>query len=58
MYRVSHIIVPTLFFAQIGTRILKIDLEIAEIIDVKDGTCHLEVDILLFLRGKKIILVL
>ena len=42
----------------IGTRILRIDLEIAEIIDIKDGTCHLEVDILLFLRGKKIILVL
>ena len=41
-----------------GTEILKIDLEIAEIIDVKDGTCHLEVDILLFHRGKKIILVL
>ena len=38
---------------KIGTRILKIDLEIAEIIDVKDGTCHLEVDILIFLRGKK-----
>ena len=43
---------------QIGTRILKIDLQIAEIIDVKDVTCHLEIDILLLLRCKKIILVL
>ena len=42
----------------IGTRILKIDLEIAEIFEVKDGTRHLEIDILLLHRGKKIILVL
>ena len=39
----------------IGTRILKIDLEIAEIIDIKLGTCHLEIDILLLHRGRKII---
>ena len=39
----------------IGARILKIDLEIAEIFKVKDGTRHLEVDILLLLRGKKIV---
>ena len=32
----------------IATRILKIDLEIAETIDIKVGTCHLEIDILLF----------
>ena len=31
----------------IATRILKIDLEIAEIIEVKVGTRHLEIDILL-----------
>ena len=42
----------------IGTRILKIDLKIAEIIEVKVGTRHLEIDILLFHRVKKIILVL
>ena len=42
----------------IGTRILKIDLEIAEIIEVKVGNHHLEIDILLLHRGKKIILVL
>ena len=42
----------------IGTRILKIDLEIAEIIEVKVGTRHLEIDILLLHRVKKIILVL
>ena len=42
----------------IGTRILKIDLEIAEILEVKDATHHLEIDILLLNRGKKIILVL
>ena len=42
----------------IGTRILKIDLKIAEIIDVKVGTCHLEIDILLLHRVQKIILVL
>ena len=42
----------------IAPRILKIDLEIAEIIDIKIGTCHLEIDILLLHRVKKIILVL
>ena len=31
----------------IGTRILKIDLEIAEIFEVKVGTRHLEINILL-----------
>ena len=36
---------------QIGTRILKIDLEIAEIIEVKVGNHHLEIDILLLHRG-------
>ena len=39
----------------IGTRILKIDLEIVEIIDVKVGNHHLEIDILLLHRGRKII---
>ena len=38
-----------------GTEILKIDLEIAEIIDVKVGNHHLEIDILLLHRGRKII---
>ena len=38
-----------------GTEILKIDLEIAEIIDVKVGNHHLEIDILLLHRGLKII---
>ena len=38
----------------IGTRILKIDLEIAEIIEVK-GNHHLEIYILLWHRGRKII---
>ena len=42
----------------IATRIFKIDLEIAETIDIKAGTRHLEIDILLFHRVKKIILVL
>ena len=42
----------------IGTRILKIDLQIVEIIDVEDGTRNLEIDVLLLLRSKKIILVL
>ena len=37
----------------IATRILKIDLEIAEIIEVKVGTRHLEIDILLLHRGRK-----
>ena len=39
----------------IGTRILKIDLKIAEIIEVKVGTRHLEIDILLLQRVKKTI---
>ena len=38
-----------------GTEILKIDLEIAEIIDVKVGNHHLEIDMLLLHRGRKII---
>merc|ERR1711994_479932 len=42
----------------IGTRIFKIDLEIAEIIEVKVGTRHFEIDILLSHRVKEIILVL
>ena len=42
----------------IGTRILKIDLEIAEIIEVKVGTCHIEIYILLLRRVKKNNLVL
>ena len=37
----------------IGTRILKIDLEIVEIIEVKVGNHHLEIDILLLHRGRK-----
>ena len=41
-----------------GTRILKIDSELAEIFELKDGTHHLEIDILLLHRGEKIILVL
>ena len=41
-----------------GTRILKIDSELAEIFEVKDGTHHLEIYILLLHRDKKIILVL
>ena len=36
----------------IGTRILKIDLEIVEIIEVKVGNHHLEIDILLLHRQK------
>ena len=40
----------------IGTRILKIDLEIAEIIEVKVGNHHLEIDILLLHRRRKVIL--
>ena len=39
----------------IGTRILKIDLEIPEIIEVKVGNHHFEIDILLSHRGRKII---
>ena len=42
----------------IGTRILKINLEIAEIIEVKVGNHYLEIYILLLHRVKKIILVL
>ena len=38
----------------IGTRILKIDLELSEIIEVKVGNHHLEIDILLLHRGRKI----
>ena len=43
---------PTLM---IGTRILKIDLEIVELFEVKVGNHHLEIDILLLHRGRKII---
>ena len=39
----------------IGTRILKINLEIAEIIEVKVGNHHLEIYNLVFHRGRKII---
>ena len=39
----------------IGTRILKIDSEIAEIIEVKVGIRHFENYILLLHRGRKII---
>ena len=39
----------------IGTKILKIDLEIAEIIEVKVGNHNLEINILLLHRGRKII---
>ena len=42
----------------IGTRILTIDSEIAEIIEVKVGSRHLEINILLLQRGKKIITML
>ena len=41
----------------IATRIFKFDLEIAEIIEVKVGTRHLEINILL-LQSQKIILIL
>ena len=34
---------------------MKIDFEIAEIIEVKVGNHHLEIDILLLHRGRKII---
>ena len=40
-----------LYDGQMGTIILKIDLEIAEIIEVKVGNHHLEIDILLLHRG-------
>ena len=39
----------------IGTRILKIDLEIAEIIEVKVGNHQLQIYILLLHRGRKTI---
>ena len=39
----------------IGTRILTIDSEIAEIIEVKVGSRHLEINILLLQRGRKTI---
>ena len=39
----------------IGTRILKIDLEIAEIIEVKVGNHQLQIYILLLHRGRKLI---
>ena len=42
----------------IGTRILKIDLEIPEIIEVKVGNHHLEIYILLLHRSRKIIFML
>merc|ERR1712155_373042 len=42
-------------FRKFATRILKIDLEIAEIIEVKVGNHHLEIDILLLHRGRKLI---
>ena len=42
----------------IGTKILKMDLEIAEKIEVKVGNHHLEINILLLHRGRKIISVL
>ena len=38
----------------IGTRILKIELEITEIIEVKVGNHHLEIDILLLRREKNL----
>ena len=38
---------------KIGTRIFKIDSEIAEIIEVKVGTRHFEIYILLLHRGRK-----
>ena len=42
----------------IAKRILKMDLAIADISDIQVGTRYLEIDILLFHRVKKIILVL
>ena len=41
-----------------GTRIFKIDSEIAEIIEVKVGTRHFEIFILQLHRGRKIIYML
>ena len=46
------------FCYMIGTRILKIDLEISEIIEVKVGNHHLEIYILVLSRGRKIIFML
>ena len=37
----------------IATRILKIDLEIGEIFEVKVGTHHLKIDILLLHKSQK-----
>ena len=42
----------------IRTRILKNDLEIAEVIEVKVSNHHLEIYILVFHRGRKIISIL
>ena len=42
----------------IGARILKIYFEITEIIEVKVGNHHLEIDILLLHRGRKMIFML
>ena len=39
----------------IGTRISKIDSKMAEIIEIKVGNHHLELYILVFHRGRKII---
>ena len=39
----------------IGTRILKIDLEMPEIMEVKVGNHHFKIGILLLHRGRKII---
>ena len=38
----------------IGTKILKIDLEIAEIIEVKVGNHYLEIYILLYTEAEKL----
>ena len=40
----------------IGTRISKIDSKMAKIFEVKVGNHHLEIDILLLHRGRKVIL--
>ena len=55
MQKLGHIFKIQEICYMIGTRILKIDLEIAEIIEVKVGNHHLEIDILLLHRGRKII---
>ena len=36
----------------IGIRILKIDAEMAEIIEFKEGTCNFEINILTLLVGR------